>query len=57
MIVSRGAVVRDPDPLRRLDQAGAAALHCWEPMSLEKTIHAVDAGMRELRSGRSGLRD
>ncbi|MCW2551479.1 MAG: hypothetical protein JWR78_1260, partial [Mycobacterium sp.] len=42
-IVSRGALIRDPDALRRLDEAVAAALRCGEPMSLDKTIHAIDA--------------
>ncbi|MCW2554229.1 MAG: hypothetical protein JWR78_4010 [Mycobacterium sp.] len=42
-IVSRGALIGDPDALRQLDEALAAALRCWEPMSLEKTIHALDA--------------
>jgi hypothetical protein len=61
-IVSRGALIRDPDALRQLDEALAAALRCWEPMSLDKTIHALDAfiagidphAVRRTRTGTQG---
>ena len=42
-VVSRGALVIDPDALRALDCALAEALRCWEPMSLDKTERTLDA--------------
>jgi hypothetical protein len=43
LIVTRGALVIDPDALRALDAALATALRDWEPMSVNKTEHAIDA--------------
>ncbi len=42
-IVTRGALVIDPDALRALDTALAQALRSWGPMSVARTEHAVDA--------------
>jgi hypothetical protein len=42
-IVTRGALVTDPDALRALDEALAEALHSWEPMSVDNTEQAIDA--------------
>ena len=43
VIVSRGALVKNPDALRALDTALARALRSWEPSSQDKTAQAVDA--------------
>ena len=42
-IVTRGALVIDPDALRALDTALAEALRSWEPMSVARTEHTIDA--------------
>jgi hypothetical protein len=42
-IVSRGAMVTDPDALHALDAALAQALQTWEPMSVDTTDKAIDA--------------
>ena len=43
VIVSRGALVKNPVALYALDTALARALRTWEPLSQEKTAQAVDA--------------
>ena len=42
-IVTRGALVIDPDALHAVDAALAAALRSWEPMSVDKTEQTIDA--------------
>ncbi|MDX1889421.1 DUF222 domain-containing protein [Mycolicibacterium sp. 050158] len=42
-IVGRAALVVDPDTLRELDTAVAAAARTWPAMSAQKTVHAIDA--------------
>jgi hypothetical protein len=42
-IVTRGALVTDPEALAALDSALAEALHTWEPMSVDKTEQTIDA--------------
>jgi len=42
-VVTRGALVVDPDALRALDGLLAEAFGEWEPMSVDKTEKAVDA--------------
>ena len=46
-IVARTALIRDPDALRAVDAAIAAATHAWGPMSQDKTEHAIDALVHE----------
>src|ERR1700712_1774920 len=42
-IVSRSALVTDPDALHALDDALASALLTWEPLSVDKTKQTIDA--------------
>jgi hypothetical protein len=51
-IVSRGALLRDPDALRRLDQALAVALRSWEPTSRACQMVCVAVAPDELEQYR-----
>ena len=51
-VVSRGALVIDPDALHAVDAALAAALRSWEPMSVEKTEQTIDAYIAAHRPAR-----
>ena len=42
-IVTRAALIIDPDALHAVDSALASALRTWEPMSVDKTEQTIDA--------------
>ncbi|MEU0498917.1 DUF222 domain-containing protein, partial [Mycobacterium sp. NPDC006124] len=47
-VVTRAALVVDPDALRTLDALLADAFGSWEPMSVDKTEKAVDAHVAQV---------
>ena len=48
MIVTRGALVLDPDAIRALDAALSDAVRTWGPMSVDKTEKTIDAFVSEV---------